>query len=285
MGNIDRIMDLLDWNRSAEDQALGIELAKDVQFLHAFLQPCMKKYNKNVWDNCAKILAMRPDEELEQCLPDLLEWLQDLNWPGAIWILERLQAYRDTKTLDTHISIALQQADRSGDEVWRDNLLELSASLHAADGREAIRPENESQRAQPPGRRRGPLRSKRRGIFMKAAKATVQGLQILALLCMIVVSLLGVAGEIMGYGWLETALEKAGIPHGFDLLWDTGMAAVLLLLLTYGIKRKFKLDTHGEDKQRMKPDNSASNLPKENRFVGIDEKETPFCNGPRRKNP
>lgn len=125
MVNIDYIMDLLDWNRSAEEQALGIELAKDVHFIHAFLQPCMKNYNKNVWDNCAKILAMRPDSELEQCLPSLLEWLQDLNWPGATCILERLQAYRDTKTLDTYRSIALKEAACMGDEVWESNLLEI----------------------------------------------------------------------------------------------------------------------------------------------------------------
>lgn len=131
----------------------------------------------------------------------------------------------------------------------------------------------------------GPLRSKRRGTFRKAAKAAVQGLQMLALLCTIAVSLFGVAGEIMGYGRLEAVLEKTGIPHGFDLLWDTGIAAVLLLLLTYGIKRKFKLNCGGKDKQRMKQDNSAPDLPKENHSARSNEKETPFRNGPRRKSP
>ena len=87
------IMNLLDWNRNANEQAKGIELAKKVQDIKAFLQPCNKKYNKNVWENCAKILAERTDEELSPYLVELLEWLQDLNWPGAVIIAERLKSF------------------------------------------------------------------------------------------------------------------------------------------------------------------------------------------------
>ena len=45
MIDIDYIMDLMDWNRSENDQAKGLELAKNVQNFNVFLQPCNEKYN------------------------------------------------------------------------------------------------------------------------------------------------------------------------------------------------------------------------------------------------
>ena len=91
MVNIDAIMALLDWNNSTEQQERGIELAKDVKCINVFLQPNQREYGKNVWDNCAKILSERSDAELSPYLVDLMRWLQDMNWPGAFCILERLR--------------------------------------------------------------------------------------------------------------------------------------------------------------------------------------------------
>ena len=51
MINIDYIMSLLDWNKSATDQAEGIKMAEKIENLNVFLQPCNKNYNKNVWDS------------------------------------------------------------------------------------------------------------------------------------------------------------------------------------------------------------------------------------------
>ena len=82
-----------------------------------FLQPCTEHYNKNVWDNCAKALAMRSDAELDACLENLLAWLRDMNWLGAFLILERLQAFQN--------SAALLCAQALGDEVWEENLRKL----------------------------------------------------------------------------------------------------------------------------------------------------------------
>ncbi len=57
MINIDYIMSLIDWNKSINEQEDGIKMAEDVENINVFLQPCNKNYNKNVWDNCAKILT------------------------------------------------------------------------------------------------------------------------------------------------------------------------------------------------------------------------------------
>lgn len=43
-----------------------------------------------MWNNCAKILSDKSDEELSPYLPELFRWLKDLNWPGAICIYDRL---------------------------------------------------------------------------------------------------------------------------------------------------------------------------------------------------
>ena len=91
MVNIDYIMSLIDWKKSEKDQLKGIEMARDIRNINVFLQPCNKGYDKNVWDNCAKILSERNDEELLPYLIDLFRWLQDLNWPGAFCILNRLR--------------------------------------------------------------------------------------------------------------------------------------------------------------------------------------------------
>lgn len=125
--NIDYIMSLLDWNKSIAEQAEGIKMAESIENINVFLQPCNKNYNKNVWDNCAKILSERTDEELSPYIFELLEWLQDLNWPGAFCILDRLQKYADKSSCDRELTICLKCAQALEDEVWESNLNMLKA--------------------------------------------------------------------------------------------------------------------------------------------------------------
>lgn len=127
MINIDYIMSLLDWNKSIAEQAEGIKMAESIENINVFLQPCNKNYNKNVWDNCAKILSERTDEELSPYIFELLEWLQDLNWPGAFCILDRLQKYADKSSCDRALAICLKCAQALEDEVWESNLRMLKA--------------------------------------------------------------------------------------------------------------------------------------------------------------
>lgn len=122
MVNIDYIMDLLDWNNGLEKQKEGIRLAKEVKCINVFLQPCDKYYNKNVWDNCAIILSERTDEELSPYLIELMEWLQDMNWPGAFCILERLQKYKKSKSFHFAFNVCLKRAQALDDDIWESNL-------------------------------------------------------------------------------------------------------------------------------------------------------------------
>ena len=126
MVNIDYIMELIDWNNSIEEQALGIRLARDVKCINAFLQPGTP-YGGNVWDNCAKILSERTDVELEPYIIELLEWIQDFNWPGALTIVNRLKVFSGEKLKEPFMKLFHYAVSLHNEEglMWLDNLSEL----------------------------------------------------------------------------------------------------------------------------------------------------------------
>lgn len=120
-------MDLLDWNNSIEKQEQGVKLAEEVKCINVFLQPGNHYYGKNVWDNCAKILSARSNEELAPYLIELMEWLQDMNWPGAFCILNRLKEMVNEQLFKHSYTICLKCAKALDDEVWESNLKILKA--------------------------------------------------------------------------------------------------------------------------------------------------------------
>ena len=126
MIDIDYIMGLLDWNKSIADQAEGIKMAENIENINVFLQPCSKNYNKNVWDNCAKILPARSNEELSPYMIELMEWLQDMNWPGAFCIFDRLKGMVNEQLFQYSYTICLKCAQALDDEVWESNLKMLN---------------------------------------------------------------------------------------------------------------------------------------------------------------
>lgn len=131
MVNIDEIMEMFNWNQPEEVQKRGLELARGVKTLNVFLQPYTESGSKCVWDNCAIILAEKTDEELKPYLSELLEWQQDLNWPGAITIQERLTQYKDNEWFDYYFNASLEEAKALKDEMWEIRLLELKEKREA----------------------------------------------------------------------------------------------------------------------------------------------------------
>ena len=97
--SIDELYQLFMWDSQLSDEEneikaqKGIEAAKEIQNLFPFMQPIVvpPEKSKLVWEPCAKVVAMRSDEELLPYMFMLLEWLQDLNWPGALIIYKRLK--------------------------------------------------------------------------------------------------------------------------------------------------------------------------------------------------
>ena len=76
---------------------------------------------KHVWENCAKIFISKSDEELSPYYGALFEWLQDMNWPGAELIYDRLIKVKDPQLSNAyHLSIKI--AKQSKDVIWEEIL-------------------------------------------------------------------------------------------------------------------------------------------------------------------
>lgn len=122
MIGITEILDMIDWSMPAETQSKGISLASKFENIVPFIQPLTPKHNKNVWENCAAIISQKSDEEIKPYLVELLEWLQDMNWPGAFCILDRLRKYSDKNTILEAINTCIEKAKENGDDIWNSNL-------------------------------------------------------------------------------------------------------------------------------------------------------------------
>lgn len=124
MPDIHKIYKMLNWVNSSEVQLEGIRLAREIDDLSLLIQPHAAP---SVWEHCANILSEKSDTELEPYLDGLLEWLQDLNWPGAITIAERLKIFNGIK-LKKPLENAIIKANKMSDNegfMWQDYLSEL----------------------------------------------------------------------------------------------------------------------------------------------------------------
>ena len=119
--NIDMIFLKLDERNASEVQREGIEYAKEVKSLSVFFQPAE---GKALWHNCAVVIAERGDEELEPYLFGMFEWLQDMNWPGADVIYNRLLKFKREKIEMTYDACLKEARDRN-DVTWQDSLLDF----------------------------------------------------------------------------------------------------------------------------------------------------------------
>lgn len=122
---IDELFDMLSWNSEEDTQRRGIELARQIKCYSVFLQPYGIKHGKDVWENCAKILSEYPDEILQYCSLDMLEWLEDMNWPGAETVLNRLIKFTNTSLLSTFIVHCVKEALVCDQQGWLGNMSAL----------------------------------------------------------------------------------------------------------------------------------------------------------------
>jgi len=92
MKNLSKSMEIerLSWSNAVDEQEKAVsEYANcDAIDLRAFIMPFGRK---DCWANCAKVISARPDKEIIEIGLELFEWLQDLNWPGAMEIVSRLE--------------------------------------------------------------------------------------------------------------------------------------------------------------------------------------------------
>lgn len=123
----DEIYDLFLWDSTLSFEeyeariARGMELAGQVRYLYPFLQPILPQPTKAHCEPCARVLSARSDAELEPYLYRLFEWLQDMNWPGAERIWDRLLQI-PFLLLAPMYRVAVSEARRTKDEGWLKNL-------------------------------------------------------------------------------------------------------------------------------------------------------------------
>lgn len=134
--SIDEIYHLFLWdyqlsNEENENKAQkGIEAAKQIQNLFLFMQPIVvpPEKSKSVWEPCAKVVAMRSDEELRPFIFKLLEWIEDPNWPGALIIYERL-TQMPYAAIEPALQFSRNEAQRTNNSGWLAMLDDLSEDL------------------------------------------------------------------------------------------------------------------------------------------------------------
>ncbi|MDP3447723.1 MAG: hypothetical protein Q8S22_06640 [Eubacteriales bacterium] len=125
MNQLEEIFELVDWNTSKEDQVAGIAIAKQLDDFSPLFQPLTDRYNKNVWDNCAIVLATKTDEQLSPFAMRLFEWTVDLSWPGAVTILERIKLICSGEAFLSAAVATIQQAESERNTSWKWYLSEL----------------------------------------------------------------------------------------------------------------------------------------------------------------
>lgn len=125
MEDIDEIMCLLSWNRTLAEQNEGLRRASRVNCIKCFFQPRGCIAGKPVWENCAKIICARTDEDLEPYIMDMLLWIQDLNWPGAALIQERLILFSKSEMLALLVDKLVRVLSKLDDELWLNSIKEL----------------------------------------------------------------------------------------------------------------------------------------------------------------
>lgn len=119
--NIIKIYKMIEWNSSPDVQIRGIEMANKISDLSYFIQPMNPDFNKSIWENCAEIVVNKTDEELAIYLNSLFEWLQDINWPGAFVIFERLKKFSPQLLIEP-FRICISRAESNKDNEWIDYL-------------------------------------------------------------------------------------------------------------------------------------------------------------------
>jgi len=120
---LDEIYESFIWDKSYSDEeyaakvAVGINEGTKYKYIYPFIQPIIPEIGKALWEPCAKIVASKSDNELKPYLILLFEWLQDMNWPGAWTIFDRLLQI-PFSDLEKEYDFCRNKAEREKDDLW-----------------------------------------------------------------------------------------------------------------------------------------------------------------------
>jgi len=85
---MNNILEMLNENNTQEIQQKAVELAKEIDDISIFFDYSIPS---TLWKNCAKVISRKTDEELKPYIKNMLEWIEDINRPGAFRIYFRLK--------------------------------------------------------------------------------------------------------------------------------------------------------------------------------------------------
>ena len=93
MNENNKILEMLDLNNDSAIQEKGIAEAEKIPDFSFLFRPTYP--GKNVWQNCAKVICKKSDEELDSYLTNMFEWLEEEKYcfrnDGCMIICERLR--------------------------------------------------------------------------------------------------------------------------------------------------------------------------------------------------
>lgn len=78
-------------------------------------------FDKRAWEPFAQRICSQGDEAIIPLIPDMLEWLQDLNWPGAVLFANRLRELPEAVVYPV-VEKMIERAKTENDEIWIENL-------------------------------------------------------------------------------------------------------------------------------------------------------------------
>lgn len=114
----------LNWDISEKEfDSIKNVILKDKNFDYSKL--ILPNDDKSLWDNCARIIVNMNDDDFIKLLPEILEWLKDLNWPGAKIIFEKIESF-STDIIEKSVLYVLDKARKERDFVWIEFILWLN---------------------------------------------------------------------------------------------------------------------------------------------------------------
>ncbi len=119
---IDELLKMLSEKNTDEIQQKGLELARQVKTVSIFVQPASTQIGMDIWENCAKVLSERTDQELEPILGRLFGWLRDATLPGAIIIAKRLNAFAQSDQFSYRLRITKRFAQSRKEDHYLHNI-------------------------------------------------------------------------------------------------------------------------------------------------------------------
>lgn len=114
-----KVIERLNWNNDKYDIAAAKKELEELpdEYIKLLIQPISKFH----WDNAAEVITNIGVDRVISIMDELLLWIQDMNWPGAIKIFNMLKESNNV-LIDDYIAQAVETAKSENDEDWLENI-------------------------------------------------------------------------------------------------------------------------------------------------------------------